>query len=289
MDRKAEVLLTGLIFPESPRWHRGSFYCNDMDDGVLYKIGLDGTKEELLKIDDWLSGWYFVAPDSDDIVFTSSLKKKLMATNWSETTEIADLAHMVSFGINDMVGTKNGHKYIGGVDPNFNEIDDHDTMSGSPLLLVSPSGEVSVASDRTGFANGMVITPDDKKLIVGDSLHRKIYQWDLAEDGSIASELSVFAEVPGQIDGICMDEGGGIWSTLGDLGVYRVIEGGEVTDRIDVGNTGATACMLGGPDGRTLLITCSDSHDRKVMAENPSGHLQVVTVDVPGAGLPSWY
>ena len=288
MDRKAEVLMRGFLFPESPRWHRGSFYCNSIDEGTLYKIGLDGTREELLKIDDWLSGWYFVAPDSDDIVYTSALKRKLMSSNWKESTEIADLSHLVNFSVNDMVGTKNGHKYIGGVDPDFNKVD-HTKMPSSPLLQVSPSGEVSVASDITGFPNGMVITPDDKKLIMADSRDWKVYQWDLAEDGTLASDHSVFAEVAGQVDGISLDEGGGLWVTLGGVGVHRVLEGGQVTDRIDVGNTGATACMLGGPDGRTLLITCSDSHDRKVMAENPSGHLQVVTVDIPGVGLPSWY
>ena len=90
-------------------------------------------------------------------------------------------------------------------------------------------------------------------------------------------------------DGICLDADGGVWVTAGHLGVFRVVEGGETTDEVDLGNTGATACMLGGMDGRSLLITASDSHDRAIIRDNPSGHLLTVDVDIPGAGLPSWY
>ena len=75
----------------------------------------------------------------------------------------------------------------------------------------------------------------------------------------------------------------------GHGGIFRVLEGGEITDRVDIGSTGATACMPGGEDGRTLLITASDSHDRNVIYDNPTGRLFTARVAVPGAGLPSWY
>ena len=47
--------------------------------------------------------------------------------------------------------------------------------------------------------------------------------------------------------------------------------------------------MLGGADGRTLMITASDSHDRSIIHDNPSGRLFTVRVEIPGAGLPSFY
>ena len=37
------------------------------------------------------------------------------------------------------------------------------------------------------------------------------------------------------------------------------------------------------------INTASDSHDRNVIRDNPSGRLFTVEVDHPGAGLPSWY
>jgi sugar lactone lactonase YvrE len=48
--------------------------------------------------------------------------------------------------------------------------------------------------------------------------------------------------------------------------------------------------MLGGPDGRTLLVTASDTHDRaEIRARGPSGAVFTLRVPVPGAGLPSSY
>jgi sugar lactone lactonase YvrE len=47
--------------------------------------------------------------------------------------------------------------------------------------------------------------------------------------------------------------------------------------------------MLGGTDGKTLLITASDSHDRSIITDNPSGRIFYVNVSVPGNSLPSVY
>jgi hypothetical protein len=43
--------------------------------------------------------------------------------------------------------------------------------------------------------------------------------------------------------------------------------------------------MLGGPDGKTLFLLCSDTYDRQIISKNPSGRIYVVEVDEPHAGL----
>ena len=89
-------------------------------------------------------------------------------------------------------------------------------------------------------------------------------------------------------DGISLDAEGGVW-VASHHRVIRVIEGGTITDEVDMGPTRATACMLGGADGKTLLITASDSHDRSIITDNPSGRIFSVNVAVPGNALPSVY
>ncbi len=290
MDYQTSLLCDGFIFPESPRWHRGSFYCCSIDEGTVFRIHQDGSKEVVVKHQDgdWLSGWAFISPDNDEMVLTSCMKRKLFHYDGSHLHEVADLSPVATHNINDMICAQSGAMFVGSVNFEFGKVNPAEAPH-SPLVAVSASGEVSIASNKTGFANGMVITPDGQRLIVADSIRCCLHQWRLDAHGTL-SEHSIFASVPGAVmDGICLDAEGGVWVTAGHRGVFRVLETGEITDEVDIGNTGATACMLGGEDGRTLLITASDSHDRNIIYDNPTGHLLTAYVQVSGVGLPSWY
>jgi sugar lactone lactonase YvrE len=59
-----------------------------------------------------------------------------------------------------------------------------------------------------------------------------------------------------------------------------VLEGGEVTDRIDTPDN-TYACMLGGDGGATLFVlTCAGAHPDEVVG-TATGALWTTTVDVP--------
>jgi sugar lactone lactonase YvrE len=156
------------------------------------------------------------------------------------------------------------------------------------IVLVGPDGRASVAADKLFFPNGMVITPDRRTLIVGETLGCRLTAFDIQEDGSL-SNRRVWAQLPPSVgpDGICLDADGAVWcaNPEGEDSVVRVCEGGEITDRIKV-DTHAYAVMLGGPQRRHLFICASGSHDPAEIQRNPSASFQVVEVDVPGAGIP---
>jgi hypothetical protein len=66
----------------------------------------------------------------------------------------------------------------------------------------------------------------------------------------------------------------------------RIIEGGTVTDRIDMGDRIAIACTLGGPERRTLfLLSSTDAYPERLIGTKLS-RLDAVTVDIAGAGRP---
>jgi sugar lactone lactonase YvrE len=145
-----------------------------------------------------------------------------------------------------------------------------------------------VVADKLFFPNGMVITPDGRTLIVGETLGHRLTAFDIQEDGSLRNQR-VWAKLPTSVspDGICLDAEGGVWcaNPEGEDSVVRVREGGEITDRVRV-TTHAYAVMLGGPQRRHLFISTSGSHDPAEIHRNPSASLQVVEVGVPGAGIP---
>jgi sugar lactone lactonase YvrE len=163
-----------------------------------------------------------------------------------------------------------------------------DYSNGAPpqatvLMLVTPDGSVSAVADELMFPNGMVITPDGRTLVVGETYAARMTAFDIAPDGSL-SNRRVFAALPsGAVpDGCCLDAEGALWvaSPISN-DVIRIREGGEVTDRISTDDRNAIACMLGGADRRTLYICAS------LLSRDPGkGAILTTRVDVPGAGLP---
>jgi sugar lactone lactonase YvrE len=87
-------------------------------------------------------------------------------------------------------------------------------------------------------------------------------------------------------DGICLDAEGAIWvASPRTAEALRVREGGEITHRINV-STQAYACMLGGPERRTLFILTAETANPDEARAMMSGRIETVEVDIPGAGLP---
>jgi sugar lactone lactonase YvrE len=151
------------------------------------------------------------------------------------------------------------------------------------------------------FPNGSVITPDGRTLIVGETGAGRYSAFTIGGDGSL-SDRRVWAQVgePAPIgplgemlerlefepDGCGLDAGGCIWSADAKNGrCVRLAEGGEIVDEIPAG-TGVFACMLGGEDGRTLLMCTAPSFLAHERIGETDAQLVTTQVDVPRAGLP---
>ena len=132
----------------------------------------------------------------------------------------------------------------------------------------------------------MVITPDQKTLVVAESFGAQLTAFSIEADGSLSNQR-LWAKIPGSSpDGICLDSDGGIWVASPATGTcFRVQEGGQITDEFRPIDP-PYACMLGGSEGRTLYILTAPSGVPSVCAENPRASIVSVDVSFPGAGLP---
>ncbi|HWS77362.1 MAG TPA: SMP-30/gluconolactonase/LRE family protein, partial [Thermomonas sp.] len=259
-------------------------FC-DIDAGTIYRIAPDGQPQALYVHGSPVSGW--VRLDDGSLLVVAGIERRLVAVRDGVATTFADATDKVGWAINDLLRTPDGHCYVGGIDFNL-FADPSQAGKPSPLLHVTPDGRVDIATREIVFANGMTVLPSGE-LLVADSLTGELLAFTRRADGSLA-DRRVWAALPGEmLDGICLDADGAVWAASHHQ-VLRVREGGEVTDVVDMGATRATACMLGGPEGRTLLITASDTHDRaEIRAKGPSGAVYSVRVPVAGSGLPSVY
>jgi sugar lactone lactonase YvrE len=154
------------------------------------------------------------------------------------------------------------------------------------LIRVDPDGRASIVASEMRFPNGSVVTPDGGTLIVGESYGGCLTAFAIGADGALTGRRE-WARLEGAVpDGICLAAENAIWvaSPLSKE-VLRVHEGGEVSARIPVGRP-AIACMLGGPDRRTLFVLSADSFQAEEAARLRSARVEVTRVEGPGAGLP---
>jgi sugar lactone lactonase YvrE len=281
MDAKAEILLDGLAFPEGPRWHEGRLFFSDMHDLCVRSVDLAGRSEKLALVPGAPSGLGWL-PDGRMLV-VSMQDRRLLRQEPQGLVLHADLSQLASYHCNDMVTDARGRSYVG----NFG----YDLHARAPqreaeIVLVDAEGRARIAASGLRFPNGTVITPDARTLIVGESGGACLTAFDIAEDGSLSGRRRWAALERAVPDGICLDAAGAIWvaSPLGQQ-MLRVEEGGRVTHRVDVSRR-AIACMLGGPDRRSLFCATSDSFEPEACRAARRGAIEVARVDVPGAGWP---
>src|SRR5262245_21280985 len=274
-------ILDGLYFPEGPRWHEGKLWFSDMHGHRVMTVGLDGAATTVVEVPAAPSGLGWL-PDGRLLV-VSMEDRRLLRLDPSGLTEVADLSRLASFHCNDMVVHAQGRAYIG----NFGfDLHGGATPAATVLIMVSPGGAARVAAEAMEFPNGTVITPDGRTLIIGESFGARLTAFDVQADVSLTNRR-VWAALNGAVpDGICLDAEGAIWvASPISAEVLRVREGGEVTHRVEVAKQ-AFACMLGGPQRRHLFICTATSGDPAVAREKRDGRIEVVEVEVPGAGLP---
>ena len=246
-----QILYAGLSFGEGPRWHEDRLWVSDFHTHRVLAIDDAGGAETIVEVPNRPSGLGWL-PDGRLLV-VSMTDRKLMRLDPGGLTEHADLGGIATGDCNDMVVDPDGRAYVGNFGYDFAG---GEKLRAATLALVTPDGVVAAAAEDLAFPNGTVITPDRSTLVLGETFGRRLTAFDIAGDGSL-SNRRVWADL-GNVtpDGICLDEAGGIWvADPTNAQCVRVVEGGEVTDRIAT-EQGCFACMLGGQDRRTLhLIT----------------------------------
>jgi sugar lactone lactonase YvrE len=274
------VLLSGLAFGESGRWHDDRFWFAHWGTGDVVAVDMDG-RGEVMAVGRPGLGWSIDwLPDGRLLVTGDSLIRQEPD---GTMVQHADLTEVAEHGWNEIVVDGRGNIYVNGFGFDF-------LGGGAPepgiIAVVTPDGQARQVAENIQFPNGMVITPDNSTLVISESFAGRLTAFDVAEDGSL-SNRRVWADGIGP-DGICIDAEGAIWTSSGQRECVRVREGGEIVERIPV-DRDIFSVMLGGPDRRTLFILAAEwrgvDRVQQALAER-TGQLQVVEAPAPGSGYP---
>jgi sugar lactone lactonase YvrE len=270
---------------EGPRWHDGRWWVSDFYRKLVLSFDADGgdVREELV-VEQLPSGLGWT-PDGDLLVVSQMDHSLLRRSPSGAVTTVASFGEHCGGFANDMVVDARGRAYIGNAGFDLMAGDEPSTAN---LVRVDLDGTVVRAAEDLAFPNGSVVTPDGAMLIVGETMGNRYTSFHIEDDGSL-SHRRIWAELPGIApDGCALDAEGRIWcaDAFGKRCVL-VEEGGRVVEEVAAPDElGVYACMLGGPDGTTLLQCCAPgflAHQRRGADD---ARLVTTEVEVPRAGLP---
>ncbi|RLN70768.1 hypothetical protein BBJ29_001137 [Phytophthora kernoviae] len=225
-ERMASLLVSGLIHGNSPRFRPQdqTLYFVDMFGKKVLRYSL--TTEDVgvvyEDIEDFVSsiGWL---PDGRMLIVRMKSRQVLVLDQTTSCVELyADVSTVTQFRANDIVVAESGRVYLSNSGFDLAKMK---SCCSTTLVSIDPTDrQVRVEATDLLLPNGMVIAPDGKTLIVGETLAGHLTAFDIEENGKLTNRR-VWANVGVLLGGISLDAEGCIWTSVPQIGVYPATGG----------------------------------------------------------------
>ena len=253
---KVEKLADGFSFTEGPAVDKhGNVYFTDQPNNKILKWSVDGNLSVFHTDPGRANGLYFDL--NGNLLSCSDMDNQLWSIDMTGNHKVlvADYNGKRLNGPNDLWVHPNGGIYF--TDPLYKRPywtrDPEMQQDGEHVYYLSPDRKKLIRVDeKLVKPNGIIGTPDGKKLYVADIGDKKTYVYDINADGTL-SNRKLFCEMGS--DGMTIDNKGNIYLTGRGVTVFN--PKGEQIEHIPVeANWTANVCF-GGKDMKTLFITAS--------------------------------
>lgn len=250
-----KVLMEGVAFGESPRWHDGRLWFSDWGAQEVVAVDEAGNREVIVHVEfPAFPMCIDFAADGGLLLVAGRDGRLLHREPDGSLAAYADLARLSTTPWNDIVVDGAGNAYVDNIGFDF----PGGQFAPGTIALVTPDGTARQVADDLAFPNGIAITADGGTLIVAESYAERLTAFAIDDDGRLR-DRRVWAPTPGDHpDGICVDADGAVWyADVGNRHCVRVREGGEVLDTVEC-DRGCFACALGGAKDSTLFIVAQE-------------------------------
>ncbi len=259
-DAKLSVVGTGFGFTEGPVWDPAGFlYVSDETINKIFRLHLDGKKEELIALGD---------PDGNTfdrehrlIDCASVLRAIIEVTPDGKYKILADHYDGKKLNSpNDVIVGPDGALYF--TDPTLDLVaGEKQEIPFQGVYRLDAKGDVRLLTRDLMQPNGLAFSPDGRHFYVDDSEKRNIRAYDVAADGTLTNGR-VFGEEPGGKgdgvpDGMRVDKNGNLFVT-GPKGIWVWDVKGNHLGTIVMPEQPANL-NWGDQDHRTLYITATTS------------------------------
>ncbi|MBL22402.1 MAG: gluconolactonase [Rhodospirillaceae bacterium] len=260
-------------FLEGPSFDRdGNLWLVDIAFGRVFKVSPDGEFTIVADYDGEPNGLKF---HKDGRIFIADHKNGIVNCDpeTGEITPYIDRPYLERFmGTNDLHFTKNGDLYF--TDQGQSGL--HDAY-GKLYRVSAEDGRLEAILSKVPSPNGLVTSLDERQIMLAVTRANAIWRVRFHPDGKTVAKTGTFIQLSGGggPDGVAMDEKGNLVVCHVGMGsVWLFSPLGEPLLRIRAPEGLATTnAAFGGPDGKTLFITESET-------------ATVLKVDMPHAGAP---
>jgi sugar lactone lactonase YvrE len=273
------VLMEGIAFGESPRWHDGRLWFSDWGAGQVVVLDPGGGYEIVANIDSFPMCIDFL-PDGRLLVVDSAQARLLRRETDGSLVTHADLAGVSQKPWNDIVVDACGNAFVNNIGFDF--------PGGDPgpglVVRVTPAGEVAQVARDLLFSNGMAITAGADTLIVAESHANRLTAFRIGPDETLADRRTWAEAGDDHPDGICVDADGAVWyADVANHHCVRIREGGEVLATVQM-DRGAFACILSRDDDPQLYVVGQQYGGPE--SAGRTGQVVAFPAPAPGAGKP---
>ena len=244
-------------FLEGPCFDRaGNLYVTDIPYGRILRVTPDAQWSVAAEYDGWPNG---LAIHKDGGIFIADHKRGIMALDPASgrVEPVLENVRREGFkGTNDLTFASNGDLYF---------TDQGQTGLQDPtgrVFRLRHNGDVDCLIDKVPSPNGLVLSRDEKTLFLAVTRANQIWRVPLHPDGT-TSKVGAFITLSGGggPDGMALADDGSLAVAHVGLGSVWIFDRlGEPRYRlVSCEDLSTTNIAFGGPGGKTLFITESDS------------------------------
>jgi gluconolactonase len=262
-DLTAENLFSVNI--EGPAFDKnGQLYVvNYLHDGTIGKVAVDGSCSMFLELPEGSIANCILFDKQDNMFLPDFTGHNVLHVDM-KTQEVSVFCHEPEmFSPNDLCMNQNGQIFAS--DPDWKaEI--------GQLWRIETDGKPVLLEQNMGTTNGIELSPDEKTLYLNESVQRKVWKYNVDENGNISGKTLFYSFDDFGLDGMKCDKKGNLYITRWGKGTIVVLSPkGEFIREIKLKGKKCSNLVFGGQDGQTLFVTLQD---RKCMEK--------VENDIPG-------
>ena len=251
-ESKVDKLAGGFRFTEGPAVDtHGNVFFSDIPNNRIHKWSVDGKLTTWRENSGGANGLFF--DKKGNLLACEGGSRRLASIDpKGKVTALADKFNGKKLNSpNDLWIDPKGGVYF--TDPRYGPTDNLEQDGFHVYYLTSDRKKLIRVVDDLVKPNGVLGTPDGKRLFVADPGDGKTYVYKIQGDGTLTGK-KLFASQGS--DGMTLDEKGNLYLTGAGVAIYN--PDGKLIETINTPERPANLCF-GGKDGKTLFITARTS------------------------------